>query len=390
MALVQDLDEPKSFRVLYDNISSELGLITTFYEVPPYIQTDFHMILLFNDNILMEVDINRKDILTENSISAFINKNKSDEKSKFLKFEYNLNNNNQLIYHVLISLSDKKNPKYIWKFYNESVILIKFRPKNPNSNSEFTYQYKSYKNNTNLNINDILPANQKLMKENHLAISLSSNRVCIFHYETKALISIFKSYYGSILALEFSFDGRLLAMGTESDQIYIVDPEYNLVLYCLEGHRNFITNLTFFEETVDEEDVLENSNFESNRNDNNDYNTLNSLQTIIINKEMSLEEMTKIMSIDEKSTIDIRQLRRARSSLVNKYVESEELRCNITYDLYSTSMDGMMGVWRVEHFFEKSFINEANYCFNTNSLVNIVKIVELIPNENQKIPFISI
>ena len=90
MALVQDLEDAKTYRILYDNSSaSDLGIITNFYEVPPYIQTDFHMILLFNENILMEVDINRKEILSETVISGFINKNKSDEKSKFHKFEYN-------------------------------------------------------------------------------------------------------------------------------------------------------------------------------------------------------------------------------------------------------------------------------------------------------------
>jgi phosphopantothenoylcysteine synthetase/decarboxylase len=57
-------------------------------------------------------------------------------------------------------------------------------------------------------------------------------------------------------------------------------------------------------------------------------------------------------------------------------------------------MDGMMGVWRVEHFFEQTFINDANYCFNltntNNSYNNAVKIVDLYPHENLKIPFTSL
>ncbi len=398
MALIQDLEDVKYYRVLYDNSSgSDLGIVTNFYEIPPFIQTEFHMLVLFNENILLEVDINRKEVVNESTISTFINKNKSDEKSKFFKHEYNLNTPNQFIYHVLTLSTEKKNPKFVWKFLNESIITVKFRPKNPNYNNEFTYQYKSFKNNTNLNSNlsTIPSSKQKLLKENHIAISFSSNRVCVFHYETKALIALFKSYYGSIVSLEYSFDGRLLAFGTESDQIYIVDPEYNVLLYCLEGHKNFVTNLTFFEEIVEEEEALEYSNYDSNRNDvKSDYNT-NTIHALVNNKEMSIEEMMKIITIEEnKSNIDIRQLRRARSSYMSKFIESDEMKSNITYDLYSSAMDGMIGVWRVEHFFEQHFVNEANYCSNfttsNGALNNPFKLVDLFPHENLKIPYTSL
>ena len=75
-------------------------------------------------------------------------------------------------------------------------------------------------------------------------------------------------------------------------------------------------------------------------------------------------------------------------------VETDEMKSNITYDLYSSAMDGMMGVWRVELFFDHSYINESNYFLNTNNSglfrADNTRVVDLFPYENIKIPSISL
>ena len=90
-----------------------------------------------------------------------------------------------------------------------------------------------------------------------IAISFHLGKLKLFHFESKALIAEFKSSFGNIITLDYSADGKLLGVGTESDEAFIIEADSNSFIYCLEGHKNFVSSIIFDEQLQNDEDQLE-------------------------------------------------------------------------------------------------------------------------------------
>ncbi len=325
------------------------------------------------------MDIHKQDFLADATFFNFITKNKCDGKTKIVKYEYVNKLIDQKIvqnYYCLFNNDDTKNPKSIWKF-NDKIITLKFRLKFTNTiNKKYL---EIYENN------------------NHLAISFAGGRLKIFHYETKSLISEFKSNYGNIISLEYSLDGKVLGLGCEDDNVYIIDAELNTLLYCLDGHKNYITSIIFEEQLVGDDETIDKSQMNSIEGIYDKLETyksekgiFNSNQTTtkinpVNNKEISLDDLTQIVNeIDEVINIDIR---RSRTS-INPNIPIQGFRLSTTYDVYTASLDGHLGIWRIEYFYDEGIINEKNYNFiNIQSLNN--REVSLIKLEQPKIEYLS-
>lgn len=83
--------------------------------------------IVINYNILLLIDMNKTEFISDVSIKNFIEKNKIDSKFKSVKYEYDNNPNSIRNYIYLFNNDDKKNPRIMWKF-NEKIINLKFRP----------------------------------------------------------------------------------------------------------------------------------------------------------------------------------------------------------------------------------------------------------------------
>ena len=66
--------------------------------------------------------------------------------------------------------------------------------------------------------------------------------------------------------MEYSNDGKLLGLGAESDEVYIIDAETNSYLYCFEGHKNYISSIIFDEPLSNEQDQIDVDDTNNNLN----------------------------------------------------------------------------------------------------------------------------
>jgi hypothetical protein len=326
--------------------------------------------------ILVELDLNKNDLMPMNMLINFLTKFKvegKENKSKLVRFEFSSGSNKNISpnhptqnnvrnYSVLINpIDDSKNVRSVWKF-NEKILNLKFRPK---LQLQLPNKSKYY---------------QDLYEENsHLSISFNNGRLKIFHYESKSIIYEYKTNYGNIINLEYSSDGRVLGLGTESDNVYVLDAESGNLIYCFEGHRNYVTSI-HFEEVINEDDqVIERQNsinllesgdylntIETNRNyGSNPYVSNSIYNKCPTNKEVTSEEFLNFFinnQEDNTAPLDIRTLRRTRTSAnLNIIGLEEEMRASTTYDVFTVGLDGNLGVWRIEHFYEEGHVNENNY-----------------------------
>jgi WD40 repeat protein len=69
--------------------------------------------------------------------------------------------------------------------------------------------------------------------------------ICLFNIgETKAL-RCFDALEQGVVSIDMSFDGTMLAYGTESGNLYVVNTADGTLRYALEGHNRWIRNLSF-------------------------------------------------------------------------------------------------------------------------------------------------
>jgi hypothetical protein len=378
--------------MIFDSSDNEELYISGYFEGNS--QSNFSIFLVLNEMILVEIDLNRSEQLPVSSLVNFLSKFKAEGRSKLVKFEFpgiNKNATNINNYSILINSDDSKNVKSVWKF-NEKILSLKFRPKPYLQSTQFKSKYY-----------------EDLYNENsHFFVSFSGGKLKVFHYESKSLIYDYKTIYGNIITAEYSSDGRVLGIGTESDNVFILDAEYGSLLYCFEGHRNFVTSIHFEEVGIEDELVeknnpsniyesaeILNTNYDTNRNNYNSVSSVMPKQSIT-NKEVQANDfMTMFASCQEDLTLDLRTLKRTRTSanLTNLGLQ-EELRASTTYDIFTAGLDGYLGVWRIEHFYEEGSINDNNYInlpyTKENSLIvkqDTPGVINITPRENIKVFF---
>lgn len=101
------------------------GIFDYDYSVP---ENTSYFLLVINHSILILVDANKEDFISDISIRNFVEKNKADPRLKSIRYEFDGNANNLSNYSCLINQDENKNPKLIWKF-NEKINTFKFRPR---------------------------------------------------------------------------------------------------------------------------------------------------------------------------------------------------------------------------------------------------------------------
>jgi hypothetical protein len=100
------------------------GIFDNNYSYPDNTSSFF---IVINHNILLLINSNKNDFISDKSIRDFIEKNKIDSKFKSVKYEYDNNPNSRKNYICLLNTDENKNPKIIWKF-NEKILNLKFKP----------------------------------------------------------------------------------------------------------------------------------------------------------------------------------------------------------------------------------------------------------------------
>ena len=229
----------------------------------------------------------------------------------------------------------------------------------------------------------------------------------LFHFESKALISEFRSSFGNIITLNYSSDGKLLGVGTESDEAFVIEAETNSFLYCLEGHKNFVSSIFFQEQRQNEEDQLDaiceeqknllnsshldtiaeyNSNPSSNNyqrqststnfgglgfSAGNNYHKQSTRRISNFELLENLKEEAELLGSAtnfQSRVFDPKGLKRTRSFIThtnpinnninndnNNFVNNNNINeCKecIIYDIYTAGYDGFLGVWRIEYYYD--------------------------------------
>lgn len=120
--------DPKKIKTIcnfQDTPFNITGIFDYDYSFP---ENTSYFLLVVNYTILILVDANKEEFISDVSIRNFIEKNKADPRLKSVKYEFDANPQNVCNYSCLINQDENKNPKIIWKF-SEKIITLKFRPR---------------------------------------------------------------------------------------------------------------------------------------------------------------------------------------------------------------------------------------------------------------------
>lgn len=78
-----------------------------------------------------------------------------------------------------------------------------------------------------------------------LAIAAQDGLLRVFHYDSMELLGIARSYFGGLLCVAWSGDGRLLAAGGEDDLVTVWSLEQRRVVARAQGHRSWVSAVAF-------------------------------------------------------------------------------------------------------------------------------------------------
>lgn len=174
--------------------------------------------------------------------------------------------------------------------------------------------------------------------EKYIGIMISNMKsVFIFIYETMKVICQIKAEYGIIKY--WSFEQGFLFISPEDNKIYVIDTNIFEIIFILEGHKNYISDLKCYRKTTQVESC--------------DLNNLNFKQ-VIYNKILM------------KNSNEI------KAGMKNeKYEKKKPIFSINNYTVLSTGSDGMMIKW--------SFVyNKSDKSVNIYSSTNNIRQIKLI------------
>ena len=244
----------------------------------------------------------------------------SDEKSLIandsVKFELHLNKDP--LRDFAVGFTERSvNPCAVWKFFN-AIQELKFSP-------------------------------VKIEGHFYFALAAKDPYLKIFNYEEKRLVCVHRSYYGNVLCLDYSGDGRLLAAGCEDDTITVYNTLSNEALCRCTGHRSFISSVRF-DSTYDAQ-----------------LNSCSSEEGNTKDGERGLENVQK----------NYKQLTEAELIAAVKAVQSDpsigtrEANRNLVYRIISTGHDCMVSMWDIDVTRAKSHTEfQRNKCRRKGSALN--------------------
>lgn len=266
---------------------------------------------------------------------------------------------------------EKLDPKRFQVTNFDTSINIKFFPYQVIKSIDQTRFFQnmiSFDNNPS--INHILIRPNGIKGKNNYTMSFEGGFVGVFHYESHALVSIYKTSYGEIQCMDFSKDGKLLAIGCEDDNIYIADAEKNLLLYSLQGHDNYVSSVCF-EDNIEESEINQKC-----LNSNNQTSTSNSNSTSLNNKkiyddkveiDVIIESLINISLSNEENIVNLCKSKNNRIYSNKNLNLLSQVNILSNYSLFSSSLDGSIATWQIDHCSEKGYSNKSNYINIDNS-----------------------
>lgn len=79
----------------------------------------------------------------------------------------------------------------------------------------------------------------------HLAAVSQDGVMRVFQYDSMELIGSARSYFGGLLCVGWSGDGRLIAVGGEDDLVTVWSLEQKRVVARAQGHRSWVSAVAF-------------------------------------------------------------------------------------------------------------------------------------------------
>jgi hypothetical protein len=239
-------------------------------------------------------------------------------------------------------------------------VVSSMENKEKEKNKYFQY-FISFENNISPSLIDFRPGGIK--GKHNYAVSFDGGLVGIFHYESQALVSLFKTSYGNVICLDYSKDGRLLALGCEDDNIYIADAENNSLLYTLQGHENYVSSVRFEEKYEENKldqinNITQKNKISKPKNEKKFYKEQIDLDEFIENiSEINMNTEVNINHVNKKSS---------KINISSKNLIYNEFDFISNYSLFSASYDGSIATWQIEYSYHQNFINKSNF-FTVNN-----------------------
>ena len=300
---------------------------------------DNFIYILLSNNMIIQIDYtkncNENNNLIKKIFESKINYKSHSKKSKgeeitiknFILTEYEYHKNKEKLSY------------FLYKFQNQtSNIIFCITFPNINENDEILF-FSIYKN-------------------KYLVLALNRGIVRLISLETFKILSQYKSNFGEISSISFSFDGNLLGIGAQDNNGYIINLNSLNIISCLEGHENYISKMIF------ESQHLENNNIQFNSNDI----MINRSNSININKKTKFQKVDKDIILtywkntQNKDSNEKRNIYRKMSTMKN--INQNPL--DKIYDIYTCGLDGKIGSYRIEYFHNNN-INENNYEHNISN-----------------------
>ena len=300
---------------------------------------DNFIYILLSNNMIIQIDYtkncNENNNLIKKIFESKINYKSHSKKSKgeeitiknFILTEYEYHKNKEKLSY------------FLYKFQNQtSNIIFCITFPNINENDEILF-FSIYKN-------------------KYLVLALNRGIVRLISLETFKILSQYKSNFGEISSISFSFDGNLLGIGAQDNNGYIINLNSLNIISCLEGHENYISKMIF------ESQHLENNNIQFNSNDI----MINRSNSININKKTKFQKVDKEKIIkhwkntQKRDSNEKRNIYRKMSTMKN--INQNPL--DKIYDIYTCGLDGKIGSYRIEYFHNNN-INENNYEHNISN-----------------------
>ena len=320
----------------------DISHINRIYIKNCFIQNNNHdnfIYILLSNNMIIQIDYtkncNENNNLIKKIFESKINYKSHSKKSKgeeitiknFILTEYEYHKNKEKLSY------------FLYKFQNQtSNIIFCITFPNINENDEILF-FSIYKN-------------------KYLVLALNRGIVRLISLETFKILSQYKSNFGEISSISFSFDGNLLGIGAQDNNGYIINLNSLNIISCLEGHENYISKMIF------ESQHLENNNIQFNSNDI----MINRSNSININKKTKFQKVDKEKIIkhwkntQKRDSNEKRNIYRKMSTMKN--INQNPL--DKIYDIYTCGLDGKIGSYRIEYFHNNN-INENNYEHNISN-----------------------
>ena len=330
----------------YDNFNQKLifdlsqinRIYIQNYFIPNNNPDNFIYILLSN-NIIIQIDYTKNSDENNNLIQKIFEIKLSKAHSKKSKEdEEKIKDFNITEYECQIN-KEKQFSYLLYKFQNKKS-NINFCIRFPNNNEDQEILFFS------------------IYKNKYLVLALNGGKVRLISLETFKILSQYKSNFGQISSISFSFDGNLLGIGAQDNNGYIINLNSLNLISCLEGHENYISKMIFELQKIED--------YNNNQNNLNDI-LINRTNSININKKTKFQKVDKEKILTywknthNKDPNEKRNVYRKMSTM--KRIIQNPL--DKIYDIYTCGLDGKIGSYRIE------YINTNNINGNNNNGHNI-------------------